>query len=132
MQKIQVTVECAQDGTFWCYTNEDIQGVGLNGAGNTVAEAKADFMECLAEAKADAQEQGTEFLEVEFEYKYDLRSFFNYFSFLNMTDIAKRTGINPSLLHQYNSGIKTAGEKTYRRLSACLSDIRKDLQSAVF
>jgi hypothetical protein len=67
-----------------------------------------------------------------FEYKYDLRSFFNYFSFLNISEVAKRAGINTSLMHQYTSGVKNAGEKTYERLSLCMEDIKKELQVARF
>ena len=100
--------------------------------GDPVAAAKADLMECCEEARQDAEENGKAFPEVEFEYKYDLQSFFNYFSFLNVSDIAKRAGINPSLMRQYSRGIKKAGEKTYERLTACMADITKDLQAAVF
>lgn len=130
--KVQVVVECAKDGQFWCYTQDDIDGVGLSASGTTVADAKKDLMSCLQEASQDAQENGKQFPTVEFEYKYDLQSFFNYFSFLNMTEIARMAGINPSLMHQYKTGIKKAGEKTYQRLSLCLSTIKTELQAAAF
>lgn len=130
--KVQVIVEQATDGKYWCYTDQRINNVGLSSMGNSVAEAKADLQRCCEEAKADAEENGKTFPDLEFEYKYDLRSFFNYFSFLNVSDIAKRAGINPSLMRQYSSGIKTAGEKTYQRLNACLKEIKSDLQAAVF
>lgn len=96
------------------------------------AEAKKDLADCLAMAKEDASENGEDFPEVEFEYKYDLQSFFNYFTFLNVSEIAKRAGINPSLMRQYSSGIKKAGEKTYERLSLCMDGIKKDLSVATF
>ena len=89
-------------------------------------------MDCYQEAKEDLEEQGKIMPIVEFVYKYDLHSFFNYFSFLNVTEIAKRAGINPSLMRQYNSGIKNAGEKTYERLAACLDRIKAELQAASF
>ncbi|MGN8798468.1 pilus assembly protein HicB [Segatella copri] len=130
--KVQIIVEQASDGKFWCYTEQGIGDVGLSAIGDSVAAAKADLMECYEEARQDAEENGKTFPEVEFEYKYDLQSFFNYFSFLNVSDIAKRAGINPSLMRQYASGVKTAGEKTYQRLNACMSDIKADLQAAVF
>lgn len=76
--------------------------------------------------------EGKEMPDVEFEYQYDLQSFFNYFNFLNVTEIAKRAGINPSLMRQYSSGIKNAGEKTYKRLSACVDNIKSELQAASF
>ncbi len=132
MKKILVTVSQAPDGTFWCHTESDVYGGGLNGAGNTVKDAKEDLTACLEEARQDFIEAGGVPYEVEFDYKYDLQSFFEYFSFLNITDIARRAGINPSLMRQYVSGVKNAGEKTYARLSACMSAITKELQAATF
>jgi predicted RNase H-like HicB family nuclease len=132
MKKVTVIVERASDGSFWCHTEESIAGVGLNACGSTVAEAKKDLSECLALAREDAEEEGKKFPELEFEYKYDLQSFFNYFSFLNVSEIAKRSGVNASLMRQYNRGIKKAGEKTYDRLSKCVSDITRELAAATF
>ena len=89
-------------------------------------------MDCYQEVKEDLEEQGKSIPTVEFVYKYDLQSFFNYFSFLNVSEIAKRAGINPSLMRQYNRGIKNAGEKTYERLAACMDSIKVELQAASF
>lgn len=130
--KVQVIVEQASDGKFWCYTEQDIQGVGLSAIGDSVALAKMDFLQCYEEAKQDAKENGIVFPKLEFEYKYDLQSFFNYFSFLNVSDIAHRANVNPSLMRQYSRGIKKAGEKTYERLAVCMNQIKADLQAAVF
>ena len=132
MQKITIIVEQASDGNYWCRTAEDIGGVGLNSCGATVELAKQDLMACYQEAKDDAEEQGKSMPVVEFVYKYDLQSFFSYFNFLNVTEIARRAGINPSLMRQYNSGIKNAGEKTYERLANCLETIKAELQAASF
>ncbi len=130
--KVVVTVEQAKDGMYWCYTENDIDGVGLNSTGKTVEEAKADLAACYKEAVEDARLDGKEFPKVEFVYKYDLQSFFNYFSFLNISDIAKRAGVNPSLMRQYSSGVKKAGDKTYQRLANCMNKIKADLQAATF
>ena len=132
MTKVLVTVSQATDGSFWCHTEDDVYGGGLNGAGASVKDAKQDLMECLEDAKADYVESGNVPYEVEFFYQYDLQSFFNYFSFLNVTEIAKRAGINPSLMRQYTRGIKNAGEKTYERLASCMASITKDLQVSSF
>ena len=104
----------------------------LSGCGETVAAAKKDLLDCYNEAKADAKENGESFEDVEFTYSFDLVSFFNYFSFLNVSDIAKRAGINPSLMRQYTSGVKNAGEKTYSRLAECINNITKELTAASF
>ena len=129
MKKVTIIVEQASDGSYWCRTAEDIAGIGLNSCGDTVEQAKQDLIDCYQEAKEDLEEQGKTMPAVEFVYKYDLQSFFNYFSFLNVT---KRAGINPSLMRQYSSGIKNAGEKTYERLAACLDGIKAELQAASF
>ena len=132
MEKILVIISQAADGSFWCHTETDVYGSGLNSVGTSVKEAKEDLISCLSDAKLNYEESGQTPYEVEFTYQYDLQSFFNYFSFLNVTEIAKRAGINPSLMRQYTSGVKNAGEKTYERLAACISNITKDLQVASF
>ena len=132
MKRVSVTVSQASDGTFWCHTEKDVYGAGLNSAGKTVKEAKDDLIVCMEEAKADYEENGNHAEPVEFRYQYDLQSFFDYFSFLNITEIAKRAGVNPSLMRQYARGIKTAGEKTYERISVCMANITKELQAASF
>ena len=132
MKKVLVTISQAADGSFWCHSECDVYGCGLNGAGATVKAAKDDLMLCLEDAKEEYEESGKAAQAIEFRFQYDLQSFFEYFSFLNVTEIAKRAGINPSLMRQYTRGIKTAGEKTYTRLSECMAGITKELQAASF
>ena len=132
MEQVLVTIAQAADGSFWCHTETDVYGGGLNSVGASVKEAKDDLMACLAEAREDYMESGNTPYEVEFHYQYDLQSFFDYFSFLNVTEIAKRSGINPSLMRQYTRGIKNAGEKTYERVADCMASITKELQAASF
>ena len=126
MTKAIVTVEKGADGNYWCST--EFGDGGFNGCGATVEEAKKDLEACLKEAREAGDIKG----EVRLEYKYDLQSFFNYFDYFNLNEVARRAGINPSLLRQYSSGCKKAGEKTYERLSECFSNIKKDLQAASF
>ena len=130
--KVKVSVYKADDGSFWCHTERNVYGTGLNGCGNTVAESKQDLMVCLEEAKEDYLNQGKTPYQVDFEYIYDLQSFFEFFSVFNVTEVARRAGINPTLMRQYTSGVKKAGEKTYAKLSSCINDIRKDIIAASF
>ena len=130
--KVLVTIEYGEDNTYSCYSETPIGDYALiDGDGETVAEAKQDFLNAVEECR-QAYPNDNRYKDLIFEYKYDLRSFFNYFSFLNITEITKRAGINPSLMHQYTSGVKNAGEKTYERLSECVEDIKKELQAACF
>jgi hypothetical protein len=130
--KILVTIEFGEDGTFSCYSEQPIGDYALvDGDGTTVSDAKADFLRAVDECR-QANPSDARYADLEFTYKYDLRSFFNYFNFLNVTEIAKRANINPSLMRQYTSGVKNAGESTYKKLSACIDGIKSELQSASF
>lgn len=121
------------NGGYSCYNDAPIGKYGvIDGDGATSKEAKADFMKALEECRQAFPEDKDINQDFEFIYKYDIQAFFKEFSFLNATDIARRAGINPSLMRQYTSGVKTAGEKTYNKLNACLSNIKMDLQAAVF
>lgn len=132
MKKVIVVVSQASDGSYWCRTEQDVYECGLNGTGPTVKAAKEDLAVCLEEAKEEYEQSGRKAAPVDFLYQYDLQSFFEYFSFLNVTEIARRAHINPSLMRQYARGIKTAGEKTYARLSECMDHITEELQAASF
>ena len=128
--KVIVTIYRANDGSYWCHTEDDVYGSGLNSVGMTVAESKADLMDCLDEARQDYIEKGGKPYDVTFRYQYDMQSFFDYFSFLNISEVARRAGINPSLMRQYTSGKKRAGETIYSRLSDCMSHITNELQAS--
>ena len=99
-------IEKGNDGTFGIFT-PDLQHT-IIGEGKTVAEAKADFENSVSEMVASYTENGKvipeELKEIEFEYKYDISSLFNYYNFINVTKFARIAGINASLLRQYKSG----------------------------
>lgn len=129
-KQIIVTVECGEDGGFSCYSETPIGKYALiDGDGATVREAKDDFLKAVSECE-EAYPDDNSYQDLCFVYKYDLRSFFNYFSFLNVTEIAKRAGINPSQMRQYTSGVKNAGEETYKKVSACVENIKRELAAA--
>ena len=109
-------MEKAKDGYYSCYVEEDLPGFGLSGFGETAEAAKEDMMKAYQEIKEMQQEEGKEMPELEFTYKYDMQSFFDYFSFLNVTKVAELAGINPSLMRQYTSGVTNAGQKQYDKI----------------
>ena len=111
--KVTVIMEKASDGYYSCFVEEDLHGFGLAGYGNTAEAAK-------------------EVLELEFIYKYDMQSFFNYFSFLNVTKVADLAGINASLMRQYTSGVTAAGQKQYDKIRVAVERISKELSAATF
>lgn len=111
--KTVAIVEMWDDKTISVYVPE-FDGFSLNGQGNNVEEAKNSLQECIDEYVSMIKEQGNEIPEslknVEFEYKYDIASFFECFKFLNVSTFAKYAGINPSLMRQYKQRIVFASE----------------------
>ena len=101
--KTTALIEKGKDGTFGIFT-PDITST-LIGTGDTVAEAKADFENSLHEVKATYREMGRplpkELCDIEFEYKWDIASLFNYFKWINVSKLAETLGITPSLMRYY-------------------------------
>lgn len=104
--KTVALIEKGKDGTFGIYT-PDINTT-IIGSGETVAEAKDDFQNSLKEIFESYEEEGEELpdelKDVEFEYKFDIASLFNYYNWINVSKFAQLIGINPSLMRQYKQG----------------------------
>lgn len=125
-------MEKAKDGYYSCYVEDELPGFGLSGFGDTAEAAKKDMMNAYQEIKEIQEEEGKKVPELEFVYKYDMQSFFDYFSFLNVTKVAEMAGINPSLMRQYTSGVANAGQKQYDKIRAAIGKISKELSAATF
>ena len=63
----------------------------------------------------------------EFNVSYDLTSFFEQYTFLNITDIAKRTSINSTLMRQYAAGIKFPSTERVQKIEEAIRSIGKEL-----
>jgi hypothetical protein len=130
--KVTVIMEKANDGSFSCYMQDQFPDFGLIGSGDTAKEAQDDLIEAYNEIREDFTLKGKNIPDLEFEFKYDLQSFFDYFYMLNQTKLAEAAGINPSLLRRYVSGTATASQKQYDRLQKAVKKIGKDLAQASF
>lgn len=127
-------IEKGKDGSFGVYT-PDINST-IIGSGATVAEAKADFENSLQEIIAAYKDAGeslpAELQNIEFEYKYDIASlfdYFDYFDFINVSKFAKRAGINPTLMRQYKSCHTYISEAQASKIEAALHNIGKELSA---
>ena len=127
-----IIVEQTKDGYFSCSVQEDIPYVGLLGYGESSEEAVNDLKTFYEEAKEMLAAEGKTLPELEFVVHYDMPSFFDRFSFLNQTKIAKIAGINPSLMRRYTSGVARAGQKQYDKLHAAVQTIARDMLAAAF
>lgn len=126
MMKVTATVIKDKDGSYSCYVPQQFDNFGLAGYGDTAQEAIDDMLAAYEETKELVENVP----ELEFEFKYDIQSFFNYFSFLNISAVADMAGINASLMRQYSAGIATAGEKQYVKIRRAVGTIRERFDRA--
>jgi transcriptional regulator with XRE-family HTH domain len=63
----------------------------------------------------------------EFEVSYDLTSFFTQYSFLNISDVAKKAGVSAGLMRQYASGTKYPSEERVKEIESAIHLIGKEL-----
>jgi len=73
--KTSVTIESGRDGTYGAYlTNNDLP-FGIIGDGQSIREAREDFLNSYAEMREYYREVNKQFPECDFEFRYDEASF---------------------------------------------------------
>ena len=115
--KYFVTIEKQSDGTYIAY-NKELESTVI-GTGETVEEAKRDYMNTLKEIEEVCKEEGTpvpDVCKIEPSFKFDLSSLFDYYSSLNIAGFAKFVGINAALLRQYKMGNTYISEKQLQKI----------------
>lgn len=129
-KKAVIIIEKGLDGGYSVFPSDDITSV-IIGDGATVEEAKADFIQSFEEVVGFLKEDGLpipeDMQDVEFEFRYDLSSLFNYFSFINVSQLAKVLGINPSLMRQYKSGNAYISERQINRIEEGIHRLGKQM-----
>ncbi len=65
---ILAIVEKGNDGLYSVYSEQEINGHGFGGYGESVEEAKADFMQSIEEAKAM---DGVEITDLQVTFKFE-------------------------------------------------------------
>jgi predicted RNase H-like HicB family nuclease len=127
-------IEKGKDGMFGIFT-PDINSV-IIGEGNTVEEAKADFENSVKEILAMYAETGRqlpeELKDIEFVYKYDIASMFNYYNWINVSRFAKKAGINASLMRQYKTGKTYISENQIGKIENALHLLGNELAAIKF
>jgi len=78
--KTKVIIERGTDGLYSFYMDNDSLDFALNGQGNTVEEARKEFLLTYQEIKEMYQEEVKAAPELDFEYEYDVASFLNYYN----------------------------------------------------
>lgn len=130
--KTTAIVEMWDDKTISVYVPE-FDGFSLNGQGSTIDEAKQSLMSAVEDYKTMFKTEGKEIPEslsdIEFDFKYDIASFFECFKFINVSNFAQYAGINPSLMRQYKQRIAFASEQQKLKIEQAIHRIGNELLS---
>lgn len=128
---MKVKIEKQSDGTYIAYNIGGVK-VQLIGSGDTVAEAKEDFMNSVQEITESYAEDGIEVpaeLSEEIEFNFDISSLFEYYSVINISAFAKMVGINDSLLRQYKRGNTYISDAQLSKIEEGIHKLGKELSS---
>lgn len=125
-------VERNENNYYQISSESEIFGCGFGGYGYSVQEAKEDFLKSIEESKEIAIEEGhkVDDIEINITYRYDISSFFDYFDFINVSQFAKKVGINESKMRQYKAGLAFASEKTTNKILEAVHLIGQELITA--
>ena len=124
-------IERGKDGSYGIYT-PDLENT-ISGNGVTLEAAKRDFEEAYNEVSDTFALMGAplpeELKDLEFEYHYDLASFYEAHPYLNVSQTARYIGINDTLMRQYRRG-QYISEAQLRRIEEGIHNIGRELLSA--
>ena len=130
--KVTIQVEKGkQEKNFSCFMVEELPDFALAGYGNTAKQAIEDMYVAQKEIKELLEEEGKKMPELEFVFRFDIGSFFDYYSYLNLSGVAKKAGVNASLMRQYAMGIHEPSQKRKQQILDCLHQISQEMQTAV-
>ena len=121
MKKLTIIIERNKDG-YWGQIKEYPE---VFCHGTTISEIQSNAEKGLAIYLEEIE--GKEIKKPGFELVVDLQEFFRINDFINITKLAKRTGMNTSLLRQYAKGIKFPSVEQVKRIEKTIKEIGAEL-----
>ncbi len=115
---------------FSCFATESVGDYGLAGYGATAREAMEDIKTSVKECQEMAAENGDVFPDVEFDFRFDIGAFFDYYP-LDVTAVAKYIGINASVLRQYVTSIREPKQAQIDKIRDGVARLANDLGSGL-
>lgn len=115
--KRRLTIEQKQ-GIFWGRTTEE---------DNLIVDFANSQEKLIRKISALIKEYSNEIGNIEFSVEYDLRSFFEEFSYLKISKLSELSGINDSLMRQYATGQKFPSIKQLIKIQKAIDLISKEL-----
>ena len=118
-KKIEITVEKTDSG-YSAYA----ENMNVFSTGKDITELYANLLEALDFAYEDL---GYEITVENLKLNLDFQQFFQYYKVLNANFLAKRIGMNPTLLSQYVRGKKHPSSKQTDKIIQGIQSIGKEL-----
>ena len=124
-KKIEITVEKTDTG-FSAYAND----LSVFSTGKVIPELYVHLVEAI---NLLLEEDGTEVISLsDLKLNLDLKQFFQYYKVLNARFLARRIGMNPTLLSQYVRGVKRPSPKQTEKIIQGIQGIGKELSDLRF
>jgi len=131
--RIEIIIE-KHDGLLWGRVEDKGNflptpyGATINDVINNLRELIEDYQ--AHEGKEDKFWGKVDLNKVDYEFSYDLVAFFEEFEELKISSIAKRAGINESLMRQYATGKKYPSADQAKKIEDTIHGLAKKLQEA--
>lgn len=126
-EKLTVVVEKGKgERNFTCFATETVLNASLLGYGATARQSIDDFRRSVAEVRAIREAEGKTWPELEFSFKFDVGSFFDYYP-LNVSAFAEYAGINPTQMRQYTSAAKEPRQTTLDKIRRGMAQLLQDM-----
>ena len=120
MKTYKLIVEKNIDG-YWSQVE---QLPNIFSSGESIAELLENTKEAV---QLYLEETKGKIIKFKFELVMDLQEFFKINEFINITSLAKRIGMNSSLLRQYAKGIKYPSIDQVSKIEKAIKQIGKEL-----
>jgi len=120
MKKYNLIIEKNKDG-YWGQVEEMPAVYSSGGSIDDLVENTKEAMDLYAE------EMNLQKTDPEFSLVMDIQQFFKANDYINITSLAKRIGMNTSLLRQYSKGIKYPSIEQVNKIEKAIKQIAREL-----
>lgn len=133
MRKVKAIIERSSVGEFSIYMGAYDLPYMITGTGATVAEARKEFEGGYSDVREMFITDGIPFVEVEFEFVYDMASFLQYYAYaFSLAGLERITGVNQKQLGHYISGYRKPSKKTIEKIELRIKEFSKELSAVQF
>lgn len=133
MKQVKAIIERSSEGRYSIYMDAPDMSYLVTAEGDSLEEAKREFMECYEDLRAYHLERGEAFEEVSFSFSYDMASFLQHYAYaFTLAGLSRITGVNQGQLSHYINGTSRPSARTIDKIESGISDFAKSLSGVHF